>query len=123
MEGSIKVSDFGLSTGLYEKMYFRQEKSDSVKLPIKWMALESIEDGVFSEKSDVVSTNVHQTIINLITFLISGHLVLLAGRSSAEGRLRLVVLFLSVFLSYSWRVIGWKDHTTLLVPIKRKLLL
>ena len=55
-EGTIKVSDFGLSTSLYEKMYFRQEKTDSVKLPIKWMAIESIEDGIFSEKSDVVST-------------------------------------------------------------------
>ena len=59
-EGTIKVSDFGLSTGLYEKMYFRQEKTDSVKLPIKWMAVESIEDGVFSEKSDVVSQSALQ---------------------------------------------------------------
>ena len=49
------MSDFGLSTGLYEKMYFRQEKMEGVKLPIKWMAIESIEDGIFSEKSDVVS--------------------------------------------------------------------
>ncbi len=48
------MSDFGLSTGLYEKMYFRQEKKDSVKLPIKWMAIESIDDGIFSEKSDMV---------------------------------------------------------------------
>ena len=54
-EGNIKVSDFGLSTGLYEKMYFRQEKTEGVKLPIKWMAIESIEDGIFSEKTDVVS--------------------------------------------------------------------
>ena len=28
---------------------------EGMKMPIKWMAIESIEDGVFSEKTDVVS--------------------------------------------------------------------
>ncbi len=51
----IKVSDFGLSEDVYAKNYFRQEKSASVKLPVKWMALESLTDGVFTEKTDVVS--------------------------------------------------------------------
>ena len=54
-EGVIKVADFGLSKNTYEKMYFRQDKSEGVKLPVKWMVLESMEDAVFSEKSDVVS--------------------------------------------------------------------
>ena len=54
--GVIKVADFGLSQSIYEQLYFRQDKSDSVKLPIKWLAIECMEDGVFSEKSDVVST-------------------------------------------------------------------
>ena len=53
--GLIKVADFGLAKSTYEKLYFRQVMGDSVKLPIKWMAIECIEDGVFSEKSDVVS--------------------------------------------------------------------
>ena len=36
-------------------MYFRQNiTKGGIKLPIKWMALESIHDAVFSEKSDVV---------------------------------------------------------------------
>ena len=52
----IKVSDFGLSQDIYEKNYFRQSTEEDTKLPIKWMALESITDGVFSEKTDVVST-------------------------------------------------------------------
>ena len=51
---TIKVSDFGLSLDIYEKNYFRQEKGNSTKLPIKWMALESIMDGIFSEKTDIV---------------------------------------------------------------------
>ena len=50
----IKVADFGLSEDVYERNYFKQGQS-AVKLPIKWMALESTTDGVFSEKTDVVS--------------------------------------------------------------------
>ena len=53
----IKVADFGLSEDIYAKNYYRQSDTEEckVKLPIKWMALESLHDGVFSEKTDVVS--------------------------------------------------------------------
>ena len=57
VDGVIKVADFGLSKAIVDKPYFRQDKMAMVKLPFKWMALESIEDGVFSEKTDVVSSN------------------------------------------------------------------
>ena len=55
----IKVTDFGLSEDIYARNYFRQGKQGEngeapVKLPIKWLALESLNDGVFSERSDVV---------------------------------------------------------------------
>ena len=40
----------------YAKSYFRQEQTAGVKLPIKWMAYESLTDGIFSEKTDVVSS-------------------------------------------------------------------
>ena len=55
----IKVADFGLSENVYSRNYFRQ-RADSedgeaqVKLPVRWMALECLNDGIFSEKSDVV---------------------------------------------------------------------
>ena len=53
--GVIKVADFGLAEDIYKSGYFRQDKSGgSVKLPFKWMALESLQEGVFSQKSDVV---------------------------------------------------------------------
>ena len=55
----IKVADFGLAESLSSsKNYFRQDKDNPTKLPIKWLALESIHDGVFSEKSDVVKKNI-----------------------------------------------------------------
>ena len=53
-EGFIKVADFGLSESMYEKRYFRQAWDDNLKLPIKWMAPESVENGVFTEETDVV---------------------------------------------------------------------
>lgn len=56
MHNVIKVSDFGLSEDMYAKNYFRQDKDAAVKLPIKWMAPESLNDGLFTEKTDVVSS-------------------------------------------------------------------
>ncbi len=61
----IKVADFGLSEDIYTKNYFRQgqgEEGSPVKLPIKWMALESILDGIFTEKTDVVRIYVARTV-------------------------------------------------------------
>ena len=51
----IKVADFGLAENIYSKTYFRQEKDKTVKLPVKWLALEALTEGLFSEKTDVVS--------------------------------------------------------------------
>ncbi len=51
----IKVADFGLAESMdTTKEYFRQDEDVIIKLPIKWLALESTMDGIFSEKSDVV---------------------------------------------------------------------
>ena len=52
----LKVADFGLSENTYAKSYFRQEQTAGVKLPVKWMAYESLTDGIFSQKTDVVSS-------------------------------------------------------------------
>ena len=52
----IKVADFGLTEDIYANMHFnRSEKEGSEeKVPIKWMAPESIESGLYNEKTDVV---------------------------------------------------------------------
>ena len=82
--GIIKVGDFGLSKDVYMRSYYRQwsnNESDKsvIKLPVKWMALESLHDGLFSEKTDVVSRlQYFKTIIQLH----SGHMVCYVGRCS-----------------------------------------
>ena len=56
--GVIKVADFGLTEEMYSTNYFRRRKSMSgseEKVPIRWMAPESIDNNVYSEASDVVS--------------------------------------------------------------------
>ena len=63
----IKVADFGLAESTYTKSYFRQDHNTGVKLPIKWMAPESLTDGVFSEKTDVVSTLPHVHTVSACT--------------------------------------------------------
>ena len=56
ISGNVKVSDFGLAEDVYTRGYFKQNKdgSDNVRLPYRWIPPESFQDGVFSEKSDVV---------------------------------------------------------------------
>ena len=59
--GVIKVADFGLTEDMYGANYFRQQErgegEDEEKVPIKWMAPESLEEGIFTEATDVVSLN------------------------------------------------------------------
>ena len=56
-EGVIKVADFGLTEGMHNSYYIRRRRSQSAqeKVPIRWMAPESIENCVYTEVTDVVS--------------------------------------------------------------------
>ncbi|XP_065909680.1 tyrosine-protein kinase receptor UFO-like [Dysidea avara] len=50
---NIRVADFGLTRDIYISEYYRADKHNT--LPVKWMALESILDNYFDEKTDVWS--------------------------------------------------------------------
>ncbi len=65
----IKVADFGLSEDIYVRNYFKQTHDGDeqpVKLPIKWMAIESLMDAIFNEKTDVV----RYLLMTLLLFII-----------------------------------------------------
>ncbi len=49
----VKVADFGLSRDIYERDYYSSDDRKA-KLPVKWMALESLEKGIYNNKTDVV---------------------------------------------------------------------
>ncbi len=50
----VKIGDFGLSKYTYRTGgIYRKENGEEVKLPIKWLAPESIRQLVFTAKSDV----------------------------------------------------------------------
>ena len=49
----VKIADFGLSRDMYQNDYYRTG-DEQKPLPVKWMALESLDDGIYSISSDVV---------------------------------------------------------------------
>ncbi|CAI8013257.1 Tyrosine-protein kinase receptor UFO [Geodia barretti] len=60
-DGVIKVADFGLTEDMYGTNYFRREKGEGgseEKVPIRWMAPESIEEDIYTEATDVWSFGV-----------------------------------------------------------------
>ena len=49
----VKVADFGLSRDIYNREYYASS-DNRTKLPVKWMAIESLTKAVYTSKSDVV---------------------------------------------------------------------
>ena len=54
----VKIADFGLSRDIYETDYYTPVKGKNQAMPIRWMAVESMVDGRYTSKSDVVSLKV-----------------------------------------------------------------
>ena len=74
-DGVIKVADFGLTEDMYGTNYFRRRHSVTGRedrLPIKWMAPESIEKDIFTEATDVVSTGIFTLRLTYALLLFSG---------------------------------------------------
>ncbi|XP_054922461.1 hepatocyte growth factor receptor-like [Dermacentor andersoni] len=53
----VRVADFGLSRDVYEQDYYSEDRMKK-KLPVRWMAPESLEKGVYNHKTDVWSYGV-----------------------------------------------------------------
>lgn len=53
---TVKIGDFGMTRDIYETDYYR--KGSKGLLPVRWMAPESLKDGVFTSFSDVWSYGV-----------------------------------------------------------------
>ena len=62
LNGVIKIGDFGLTEDMYGTNYYRRGEGDesNERVPIRWMAPESIEEEVYNEKTDVVRMFTHK---------------------------------------------------------------
>uniref|UniRef100_A0A3P9LIM9 Macrophage-stimulating protein receptor n=1 Tax=Oryzias latipes TaxID=8090 RepID=A0A3P9LIM9_ORYLA len=52
---TVKVADFGMARDVYDKEYYSIQNHSRAKLPVKWMAIESLQTQKFTTKSDVWS--------------------------------------------------------------------
>ncbi|XP_024126636.1 macrophage-stimulating protein receptor isoform X1 [Oryzias melastigma] len=52
---TVKVADFGMARDVYDKEYYSIQNHTRAKLPVKWMAIESLQTQKFTTKSDVWS--------------------------------------------------------------------
>lgn len=50
----MKVADFGMARDVFDKEYYSVQDHKKAKLPVKWMAIESLQTQKFTTKSDVV---------------------------------------------------------------------
>ncbi|XP_044789516.2 macrophage-stimulating protein receptor isoform X3 [Bubalus bubalis] len=55
---TVKVADFGLARDVLDKEYYSVQQHRHARLPVKWMALESLQTYRFTTKSDVWSYGV-----------------------------------------------------------------
>ena len=74
------MADFGLAEDMYSTNYFRRRRSVSgteEKVPIRWMAPESIENDKYNQSTDVVSISHYRLCYPFKHhfYICSGHLV------------------------------------------------
>lgn len=55
------MADFGLARGVLDKEYYSVQQHRHARLPVKWMALESLQTYKFTTKSDVVRPHLPQS--------------------------------------------------------------
>uniref|UniRef100_A0A8C7R461 receptor protein-tyrosine kinase n=1 Tax=Oncorhynchus mykiss TaxID=8022 RepID=A0A8C7R461_ONCMY len=55
---TVKVADFGMARDVFDKEYYSIQDHRKAKLPVKWMAIESLQTQKFTAKSDVWSFGV-----------------------------------------------------------------
>lgn len=73
---TVKIGDFGLARDIYETDYYR--KGGKGLLPVRWMAPESLKDGIFTTSSDVWSFGV--VIWEIVTYALQPY----QGKSNEE---------------------------------------
>ena len=65
---TVKIADFGLTRDIYCDDYYRM--GHNAKVPIKWMPPESIHDGYYDQKTDVVCIRSYKATVLHMDFVV-----------------------------------------------------
>ena len=84
----MKVGDFGFARDVYSHLYYRADEHSCI--PVKWAAPEVLNDGLCTERSDVVSQNHSHTRLHMVTDICR----------APAGALQISLLFKVVLWSY-----------------------
>lgn len=76
---TVKVADFGMARDVFDKEYYSVQDHRKAKLPVKWMAIESLQTQKFTSKSDVVSYTQLSLCSTCQCFATEGYLSMFVG--------------------------------------------
>ena len=115
--GVIKVADFGLTEDMYGTNYFRRRQSvtgNEEKVPIRWMAPESIEENIYTEATDVVSER--NTLKYLGGYPMGVSFSLLTGDPTTIKKNLLAAFMVLIIPQWSFGVTVWEIFTCGRIP-------
>ena len=94
---TVKIGDFGMTRDIYEMDYYR--KGGKGLLPVRWMAPESLKDGVFTSQTDVWSFGV--VLWEMATLASHPYQVIRPDLALAMhvGQTRVVIMLRSVYVT------------------------
>ena len=110
---NVRVADFGLARDVQTSDYYRQQGTG--RIPVKWMAPETLSDRISNEKTDVVSLACFSKITVIVFYLCSGHMESHVGKYLVLVVLPTLPYPIMKYQNILSREIGQQNHSFVLI--------